>query len=100
MVLENPWVNTFPFLRVKGVLQWAEFLLYARQFLSDNVATLLTRRKLEFKKRAESKNLIRMLTEMLKKFILTYINYIAAFDWIKCTLWRSHLVQTRYHSLL
>ena len=47
-------------------------LRISRRFLSDIVATLLTRCKLGFKKRAEQ-NLIRMLIEMLKQLILTYI---------------------------
>ena len=41
--------------RFKGILRQAEFPLYARRILSDTVATSLTRYKLEFKKRVESK---------------------------------------------
>ena len=41
--------------RIMGILQQVEFPLYARRFLSDIVATKLTRNKLEFKKCAETK---------------------------------------------
>ena len=58
--------------RIMGILQQVEFPLYARQFLSDIVATKLTRCKLVFKK-CRVKNLMRMLIEMLKKMFLTDI---------------------------
>ena len=41
--------------KIKEILHEAEFPLYARRFLSDIVATKLTRCKLEFKKCAGSK---------------------------------------------
>ena len=88
----------------KGILHYAEFPLYDRRFLSDIVATSLTRCKLEFKKRAEwtfNKNVNKNVDWNVKEtYFNLHINHIAVFDWIKCTLSRSRLVQTHHHSLL
>ena len=44
-----------------------------------------------------------MLIEMLKETYFNlqlHMNFIAAFDLLKCTLSKSRLVQTRHHLLL